>query len=588
MTTVVFAVGARPNFVKMAPVIEAIASPRALPPARRPHGPALRRAPVRRRSSTTSASRSPTASSASAPARTASRPASRSIAFERVLLEEPPDARRRQRRRQRDARLLAGGRQARHPRRPRRVRPALAATGPCRRSITASSPTGSRTSSSRTAPRRTRTSRAEGIAADRIHYVGNTMIDTLRRLERDARERQVWAALGVEERDYALVTLHRPSNVDDAERLRGDRRARCASSGRACRSSSRSTRARAPGSRAAAASTGSRRAGVSCLEPLGYLDFLSLQCRRGRDPDRLRRRPGGGLRARRPLLHAPRRIPSGRSRSPTGTNVLLGDDPAVIARPTARRGRRRPCADPAVGRPRRRARRRRPRRELRRDAIARRRDQRGESPPAAPSADRARPAARSTALTMDETVARCAELIQSGGPAQHVAINAAKIVSSATTTVCATIIERCELVSVDGQPVVWASRLLGDPLARARRRHRPDVPADGARGGARAIASTSSAPSRTCSRRRSRACATATRSLQRRGLPPRLLRRRGERPRSARSSASSEPHILLVAMSSPRKEYWLADHAADLGVPFSMGVGGSIDVVAGLTKRAPA
>ena len=28
---------------------------------------------------------------------------------------------------------------------------------------------------------------------------------------------------------------------------------------------------------------------------------------------------------------------------------------------------------------------------------------------------------------------------------------------------------------------------------------------------------------------------------------------------------AAEPHILLVAMSSPRKEYWLADHAADLG-----------------------
>jgi N-acetylglucosaminyldiphosphoundecaprenol N-acetyl-beta-D-mannosaminyltransferase len=50
---------------------------------------------------------------------------------------------------------------------------------------------------------------------------------------------------------------------------------------------------------------------------------------------------------------------------------------------------------------------------------------------------------------------------------------------------------------------------------------------------------------------------------------------------------AAEPHILLVAMSSPRKEYWLADHAADLGVPFSMGVGGSIDVVAGVTRRAP-
>ena len=41
-------------------------------------------------------------------------------------------------------------------------------------------------------------------------------------------------------------------------------------------------------------------------------------------------------------------------------------------------------------------------------------------------------------------------------------------------------------------------------------------------------------------------------------------------------------------MTSPRKEYWLAEHAADLGVPFSMGVGGSIDIVAGVTKRAPA
>ena len=50
---------------------------------------------------------------------------------------------------------------------------------------------------------------------------------------------------------------------------------------------------------------------------------------------------------------------------------------------------------------------------------------------------------------------------------------------------------------------------------------------------------------------------------------------------------AARPHILLVAMSSPRKEYWLAAHAAELGVPFSMGVGGSIDVVAGLTKRAP-
>ena len=55
---------------------------------------------------------------------------------------------------------------------------------------------------------------AEGIPAERIHFVGNTMIDTLRRLEHEARSRRAWERVGVDERGYALVTLHRPSNVD--------------------------------------------------------------------------------------------------------------------------------------------------------------------------------------------------------------------------------------------------------------------------------------------------------------------------------------------------------------------------------------
>jgi len=40
-------------------------------------------------------------------------------------------------------------------------------------------------------------------------------------------------------------------------------------------------------------------------------------------------------------------------------------------------------------------------------------------------------------------------------------------------------------------------------------------------------------------------------------------------------------------MSSPRKERWLGEHGPTLNVPFVMGVGGSIDVVAGITRRAP-
>src|SRR3954462_14363371 len=43
---------------------------------------------------------------------------------------------------------------------------------------------------------------AEGIDGGRVHYVGNTMIDSLRRCERRARERAVWTKLGLAEREY--------------------------------------------------------------------------------------------------------------------------------------------------------------------------------------------------------------------------------------------------------------------------------------------------------------------------------------------------------------------------------------------------
>jgi N-acetylglucosaminyldiphosphoundecaprenol N-acetyl-beta-D-mannosaminyltransferase len=49
----------------------------------------------------------------------------------------------------------------------------------------------------------------------------------------------------------------------------------------------------------------------------------------------------------------------------------------------------------------------------------------------------------------------------------------------------------------------------------------------------------------------------------------------------------SRADVLFVAMSTPRKEEFLAEHGPSLGVPLGMGVGGAIDVVAGITARAP-
>ncbi len=55
----------------------------------------------------------------------------------------------------------------------------------------------------------------------------------------------------------------------------------------------------------------------------------------------------------------------------------------------------------------------------------------------------------------------------------------------------------------------------------------------------------------------------------------------------AAAIAQAGPDILFVAMSSPRKEYFIARYRETLGVPFVMGVGGSIDIYAGIRRRAP-
>jgi UDP-N-acetylglucosamine 2-epimerase (non-hydrolysing) len=60
---------------------------------------------------------------------------------------------------------------------------------------------------------------AEGIPSERIAFVGNTMIDTLLANVDRARDLAAWERYGFESQDYLLVTLHRPSLVDVPDRL---------------------------------------------------------------------------------------------------------------------------------------------------------------------------------------------------------------------------------------------------------------------------------------------------------------------------------------------------------------------------------
>lgn len=61
--------------------------------------------------------------------------------------------------------------------------------------------------------------RGEGIESERIFFVGNVMIDTLKRCYNLTANSNVRERLGVKNREFALLTMHRPSNVDNRNTL---------------------------------------------------------------------------------------------------------------------------------------------------------------------------------------------------------------------------------------------------------------------------------------------------------------------------------------------------------------------------------
>lgn len=58
-----------------------------------------------------------------------------------------------------------------------------------------------------------------GIPLSRIFFVGNTMIDTLLKREKFLKKPSIWHQIGLKNKNYLVMTLHRPSNVDDKNEL---------------------------------------------------------------------------------------------------------------------------------------------------------------------------------------------------------------------------------------------------------------------------------------------------------------------------------------------------------------------------------
>jgi UDP-N-acetylglucosamine 2-epimerase (non-hydrolysing) len=166
--------------------------------------------------------------------------------------------------------------------------------------------------------------RAEGIPAERAHLVGNTMIDTLVALEDRFRAAGAAARLGVEPGAYALVTLHRPALVDGP--LLPQTLAQLAALAREMPV----VFPVHPRTRKMMESLDAEHPGLALIEPLGYLDFLSLLADAGAVLT-----DSGGIQEETTYLGIPCFTLRANTERPitisAGTNTLLGLDPAAIA-----------------------------------------------------------------------------------------------------------------------------------------------------------------------------------------------------------------------------------------------------------------
>ena len=186
---------------------------------------------------------------------------------------------------------------------------------------------------------------------------------------------------------------------------------------------------------------------------------------------------------------------------------------------------------------------------------------------------------------MADTVARCVAAIESRSFASQMSVNVAKLVTLRDDPELRRIVDGCQIINADGQGIVWASKLLGDPLpervAGIDLMHRLLAEAEQRGYSVYVLGAKDEVLQEAVKRLRS--------------IHPRLRFAGwrdgyfpiGEEAAVAESIRACAPDLLFVAMSSPRKEYFLGRYGESMGVPFVMGVGGAIDVVSGVTRRAP-
>lgn len=189
-------------------------------------------------------------------------------------------------------------------------------------------------------------------------------------------------------------------------------------------------------------------------------------------------------------------------------------------------------------------------------------------------------------MTIDTCTHYFAQVIENKSHCHIVVVNAAKVVKARYDKELFKIIHAADLVGADGVPVIWASRILGDPLpGRVNGTDLMDrlFRESAARGWRLYLLGA-----------RQNVIEKAVGNLRQKMPGIRIVGYRNgyfsslaEEQQVVEDINAAQPDILLLGFSTPMKENWVERYKDRLHVPIIHGVGGSFDIVGGLTKRAP-
>jgi len=184
-----------------------------------------------------------------------------------------------------------------------------------------------------------------------------------------------------------------------------------------------------------------------------------------------------------------------------------------------------------------------------------------------------------------EAVAKIDRFIANGQPRQLVTVNPEFVIQARRNDTFRAVLNRADLVLPDGMGILWAARILGQPLRERvtgvdMTQRVAGLAAE--RGYRLFLLGAAPGVAEEAARRLVRSHSGLVVAGTWAGSPA-----ESEAARIVQRIRHTHPQVLFVAYGAPRQDLWIAQHLREMGVPVVMGVGGAFDFIAGETRRAP-